>query len=62
MGACITNISNKKILFAYHRLDVIGGIETRWIDEFKYLKKQLPHHSSSTFRKNKSRHSKTIIN
>ncbi len=29
--------STKNILFAYHRLDVIGGIETRLIDEFNYL-------------------------
>ncbi len=28
------------ILFVYHRFDVIGGIETRWMDEFVYLKKQ----------------------
>lgn len=31
----------KNILYVYHRLNVIGGIETRWIDEFVYLKK---HH------------------
>ena len=43
METCSTNMSNKKILFAYHRLDVIGGIETRWIDEFKYLKKNNYH-------------------
>ena len=30
---------NKNILFIYHRLDILGGIETRWIDEFRYLKK-----------------------
>lgn len=30
-------IKNKKILFLNHRLDTLGGIETRWIDEFKYL-------------------------
>ena len=28
------------ILFINHRLDAIGGIETRWIDEFQYLNKQ----------------------
>ena len=33
------NTANKNILFVYHRLDVIGGIETRWIDEFESLKK-----------------------
>lgn len=35
------NDSNKptNILFIYHRLDGIGGIETRWIDEFQYLNK-----------------------
>lgn len=27
------------ILFIYHRVNSIGGIETRWIDEFQYLKK-----------------------
>lgn len=29
----------KRILFINHRLDIIGGIETRWIDEFRYLNK-----------------------
>ena len=32
-------MKTKNILFAYHRLDILGGIETRWIDEFKYLQK-----------------------
>lgn len=27
------------ILFIYHRIDSIGGIETRWMDEFQYLNK-----------------------
>lgn len=27
------------ILFIYHRINSIGGIETRWIDEFQYLEK-----------------------
>ncbi|WP_350557847.1 glycosyltransferase family 4 protein [Psychrobacter sp. CAL346-MNA-CIBAN-0220] len=27
------------ILFVYDRLDIIGGLETRWMDEFQYLKK-----------------------
>lgn len=31
--------TQRKILFANHRLDSIGGIETRLIDEFSYLKK-----------------------
>lgn len=31
--------AKNNILFIYHRLDGIGGIETRWIDEFKYLHK-----------------------
>ena len=30
---------HKKILFVYDRLDIIGGLETRWMDEFSYLKK-----------------------
>lgn len=30
---------SKKILFVYHRLDIIGGIETRWMDEFQALNK-----------------------
>lgn len=29
---------NTNILFIYHRLNVIGGIETRWMDEFYYLR------------------------
>lgn len=34
----IENISNNRnILFIYNRLDIIGGIETRWMDEFKAL-------------------------
>lgn len=33
----LENVKCKNILFLNHRLDVIGGIETRWIDEFKYL-------------------------
>ena len=35
--------TKKNILFAYHRLDVIGGIETRFIDEFIFLKKNNYH-------------------
>ena len=31
---------SRNILFIYHRLDVIGGIETRWMDEFEYLNKK----------------------
>ena len=34
-----TRDAKDNILFIYHRLDGIGGIETRWIDEFKYLHK-----------------------
>lgn len=35
-----TNIEKyKRILFVYDRLDIIGGLETRWMDEFSYLKK-----------------------
>ena len=34
-----TRDAKNNILFIYHRLDGIGGIETRWIDEFKYLYK-----------------------
>ncbi len=40
MQATQENIIQRKktnILFIYHRLDVIGGIETRLIDEFNYL-------------------------
>lgn len=33
----ITNGEYRNILFLYHRLDILGGIETRWIDEFSYL-------------------------
>lgn len=29
----------KRILYVYHRLDIIGGIETRWKDEFEFLRK-----------------------
>lgn len=35
----IKNSACKRILFLNHRLDTIGGIETRWIDEFRYLNK-----------------------
>lgn len=30
---------SRNILFVYHRLDIIGGIETRWMDEFEALNK-----------------------
>lgn len=36
----IKNPVNRNILFVYHRLDVIGGMETRWIDEFEALNKK----------------------
>ena len=41
LSGVAANNSNKptNILFIYHRLDGIGGIETRWIDEFRYLNK-----------------------
>lgn len=35
----IENSACKRILFLNHRLDTIGGIETRWMDEFRYLNK-----------------------
>jgi hypothetical protein len=36
----VTDINEPtNILFIYHRLDGIGGIETRWMDEFQYLNK-----------------------
>lgn len=37
MANKLTTLSKNFLIF-YHRLDSIGGIETRWIDEFKYLK------------------------
>lgn len=33
------NKTSTNILFVNHRLDALGGIETRWIDEFQYLNK-----------------------
>lgn len=41
LSGAAANNSNKptNMLFVYHRLDGIGGIETRWIDEFQYLNK-----------------------
>lgn len=38
-AASISTEKGKNILFIYDRLDIIGGLETRWIDEFHYLKK-----------------------
>lgn len=35
----ISNNTPTQILFVHHRLNNIGGIETRWIDEFHYLNK-----------------------
>ena len=29
--------TSTNILYIYHHIDTIGGIETRWMDEFKYL-------------------------
>lgn len=34
-----SNTTPTQILFVHHRLNNIGGIETRWIDEFHYLNK-----------------------
>lgn len=39
-AASISTEKDKNILFIYDRLDIIGGLETRWIDEFHYLKKK----------------------
>ncbi|WP_227430617.1 glycosyltransferase [Psychrobacter sp. I-STPA6b] len=36
----ILKSESNNILFSYHRLDCIGGIETRLIDEFDYLQRQ----------------------
>lgn len=37
--ASINTNKATNILFVYDRLDIIGGLETRWIDEFYYLGK-----------------------
>lgn len=37
--ASTSNDKATNILFVYDRLDIIGGLETRWMDEFHYLEK-----------------------
>ncbi len=37
--ASVSTDKDKNTLFIYDRLDIIGGLETRWMDEFHYLKK-----------------------